>query len=42
MPEKISAAMLEVRDLRVHYGAIEALRGISLSMREGELVALIA
>jgi len=33
--------MLEVRDLRVRYGAIEALRGVSLSVREGELVALI-
>jgi branched-chain amino acid transport system ATP-binding protein len=35
------AAMLEVRDLSVRYGAIEALRGVSLSVREGELVALI-
>ena len=35
------AAMLEVRDLHVRYGAIEALRGVSLSVREGELVALI-
>ena len=34
-------AMLEVRDLHVRYGAIEALRGVSLSVREGELVALI-
>jgi len=33
--------MLEVRDLRVRYGAIEALRGISLQVRAGELVALI-
>ena len=42
-PESHSAdaAMLEVRDLRVRYGAIEALRGVSLSVREGELVALI-
>ena len=36
-----NAAMLDVRDLRVRYGAIEALRGVSLSVREGELVALI-
>jgi branched-chain amino acid transport system ATP-binding protein len=34
-------AMLEVRDLSVHYGAIEALRGVNLSVRQGELVALI-
>jgi branched-chain amino acid transport system ATP-binding protein len=33
--------MLEVRDLSVRYGAIEALRGVSLDVREGELVALI-
>lgn len=34
-------AMLEVRDLRVRYGAIEALRGVNLSVRQGELIALI-
>jgi branched-chain amino acid transport system ATP-binding protein len=33
--------VLEVRDLRVRYGAVEALRGINLDVREGELVALI-
>jgi branched-chain amino acid transport system ATP-binding protein len=33
--------MLEVRDLRVRYGAVEAVRGINLSIRRGELVALI-
>ncbi len=33
--------MLEVRDLRVRYGSIEALRGVSLTVGEGELVALI-
>jgi branched-chain amino acid transport system ATP-binding protein len=33
--------MLAVRDLRVSYGAIEALRGVSLEVREGEVVALI-
>ena len=35
------AAMLEVSDLRVRYGAIEALRGVNLRVRPGELVALI-
>jgi branched-chain amino acid transport system ATP-binding protein len=34
-------ALLEVRDLRVRYGAIEALRGVDLSIAKGELVALI-
>jgi branched-chain amino acid transport system ATP-binding protein len=33
--------ILEVRDLRVSYGAIEALRGVSLSLSAGEIVTLI-
>jgi branched-chain amino acid transport system ATP-binding protein len=33
--------MLEVRDLRVRYGVIEAVRGLDLRVREGELVALV-
>ena len=33
--------MLEAADLRVSYGRIRALRGVSLSVREGEIVALI-
>ena len=33
--------MLEVRDLHVNYGSIRALRGISLTVNEGEVVALI-
>jgi branched-chain amino acid transport system ATP-binding protein len=37
----VNAPLLEVRDLRVHYGAIEVLRGISLSVSRGEVVALI-
>ena len=35
------APILEVRDLRVHYGAIEALRGISLDVAPRQVVALI-
>jgi len=35
------STLLAVRDLRVRYGAIEALRGVDLSIRTGELVALI-
>ena len=30
-------AMLEIKDLHVHYGVIEALKGISLEVNEGEL-----
>ena len=33
--------MLEVKNLRVRYGNIEALQGISFHVREGEMVALL-
>jgi branched-chain amino acid transport system ATP-binding protein len=33
--------MLEVRDLKVNYGAIKALRGISLKVDKGDIVTLI-
>ena len=33
--------MLEAHDLHVNYGSIRALRGISLTVNEGEVVALI-
>ncbi len=33
--------MLELDDIHVHYGNIRALQGVSLSVAEGELVALI-
>ena len=35
------AALLEVRDLRAGYGPIEVLKGISLSVDAGEIVAII-
>ncbi len=35
------SAMLEVTDLRVAYGKIEAVKGISFSVGEGEVVCLI-
>lgn len=34
-------AMLEIKDLRVNYGVIPALKGISFSVEKGEVVALI-
>ena len=33
--------MLEIKDLHVYYGAIHALKGLSLTVGEGELVSLI-
>ncbi len=33
--------LLEVKDLWVHYGSAEALRGISLSVDDGEIVTLL-
>jgi branched-chain amino acid transport system ATP-binding protein len=33
--------VLEVRDLHVHYGSIRAVKGISLEVKEREVVALI-
>ena len=33
--------MLEIKDLNVFYGAIHALKGISLTVNDGELVSLI-
>ncbi|MFM9151664.1 MAG: ABC transporter ATP-binding protein [Candidatus Planktophila sp.] len=32
---------LEVKDLRVHYGKIEAIKGISFNVNQGEIVTLI-
>lgn len=34
-------ALLEVRDLEVHYGMIQAIKGISFDVEEGEVVTLI-
>jgi branched-chain amino acid transport system ATP-binding protein len=34
-------ALLEIRDLVVRYGEIEALRGISLNVEEGQVVTLL-
>ena len=36
-----AAVMLEVAELTSHYGRIQALRGVSLEVRQGELVALV-
>jgi branched-chain amino acid transport system ATP-binding protein len=33
--------LLEIKDIRVHYGKIEALSGVSIKVDEGEIVTLI-
>lgn len=34
-------AMLEVKDLQVYYGVIQALKGVSFEVNKGEVIALI-
>ncbi|MBQ1312903.1 MAG: ABC transporter ATP-binding protein [Blautia sp.] len=34
-------ALLEVKDIKVYYGMIQALKGVSFEVNEGEVVALI-
>ncbi len=41
MSAEPAAPILDVRELRVSYGAIEALKGISLHLDAGEIVTLI-
>src|SRR5271165_6883877 len=35
------AALLDIRDLRIRFGATEAVRGISLQLDEGEVLGLV-
>ena len=35
------AKMLDIKDINVYYGAIHAIKGISLTVNEGEIVTLI-
>lgn len=37
----MAKAYLELRDLRVRYGNVEALHGISISVEQGEIVAIL-
>ncbi len=34
-------AMLEIKDLQVYYGMIQAIKGVSFEVNEGEVIALI-
>jgi branched-chain amino acid transport system ATP-binding protein len=40
MPDQ-TTPLLELEDVHVHYGKVEALRGISFTVNEGEIVTLI-
>ena len=33
--------MLEIKDLHVNYGAVHALNGVSMTVKNGEIVSLI-
>ena len=33
--------LLEINDMRIHYGKIEAVKGISMTLEKGQIVALI-
>ena len=35
------AALLEIEDLHIFYGAIEALKGVSLTLDQGEIVTVL-
>ena len=37
----VASPLLEVSDIHTHYGSIEALKGVSLTVDEGEVVTLI-
>ena len=41
MPKKDGSIILEVKDLIVSYGAIKALKGVSFTVKSGEIVTLI-
>ena len=41
MTDTAQSPLLSVSDLHVYYGAIHAIKGISLEVREGEIVTLI-
>ena len=34
-------AMLEIKDLQVYYGMIQAIKGVSFEVNQGEVIALI-
>jgi branched-chain amino acid transport system ATP-binding protein len=41
MAEKSNKVLLQVKNLKVAYGGIQAVKGVDFEVREGELVSLI-
>jgi branched-chain amino acid transport system ATP-binding protein len=41
MVARYSSTVLVIKDLQVYYGAIQALKGVSLEVADGEIVAII-
>ena len=41
MPEYKDDLLLSIKELQVFYGGIQALHGISLDIRKGEIVSII-
>ena len=41
MEKQTNDILLSVRDLNVFYGGIQALHGISLDIRQGEIISII-
>ena len=33
--------MLEIKNIRVHYGKVEAIKGVSLKVADGDIVTLL-
>ena len=40
-PERPGSALLEIADLHVSYGQVDAVRGVSLTLRAGEIISVI-
>ncbi len=41
MAEKSDKVLLQIKGLKVAYGGIQAVKGVDMEVREGELVTLI-
>jgi polar amino acid transport system ATP-binding protein len=41
MPAEMNGSIIEIHDVKKHFGAVEALRGVSLDVHRGEVVTII-